>query len=119
MDYLLLQLTESLFLSVEPVVELVVVDVLLSHYWRLAARHDGNVFLLEWQGRRCSVESLHILILMNASRKDSHQVPIDDEEEIKKKFIYQTEKLKLLLQVPKDARTEQLCREIGEIAGVV
>lgn len=41
-----------------------------------------------------------------------------EEEEIKMKFIFQTEKLKVMLQVPRESRTPQLCQEISEIAGV-
>ncbi|CAD8181144.1 unnamed protein product [Paramecium octaurelia] len=40
----------------------------------------------------------------------------DEEEQNKKKFIYQTEKLKLLLQVPIEQRTQPICKDIAEIA---
>lgn len=58
------------------------------------------------------------------SHKDSFDEPKDqehprnEEEEKKKRFIFQTEKLKLLLHAPGNLRTAEICKEISDIVQV-
>ncbi|CAD8117618.1 unnamed protein product [Paramecium sonneborni] len=55
---------------------------------------------------------------MRLSTEESQE---NDEqlEDIKKKFIYQTEKMRLLLEVPIERRNKAICQDIAQIAGEI